>query len=251
MMGDTWELFPNRTFPGGVWERVNSTTSPAPRSDAMMVDDVQDGYLLLLGGCADAPAPYGQCRLTRSDSWSFDGTTWTEISTRGVSPAGRAGAGMVYSPSLKAVLLIEGWNGTPGSMGPPGAILGDEASYSGGHWLSLGTSSIVPPRWDVSSSWDSDDNGTVLFGGFGCSASNLSNPCNDTWLASGSSFALYGHPGTGPVSPRGDSAMAFLPMLDPDGEVLLFAGGALGTSGESDTFQFLVPTGWFAVSPWV
>jgi galactose oxidase-like protein len=245
IMGDTWELLPNIGDPGGVWDRVNFTTAPAPRADAMLVDDVHDGYLLLFGGCADIPSPYGGCLKTRADTWTFNGAAWTQINTNGRGPTGRAGAGMVYSPSAGLVLLVEGWNGTSHSA------LGDEWSYTGGTWTSQGISAIVPARWDLAAAWDAYENSVVAFGGFGCSVTNVTAACGDTWLAAGTAFSLDRGLGTATVSPRGDSAIAFTPVSDPDGEILLFAGGQLGSPGESDTFQFLSPTGWFPVSPWV
>lgn len=246
VMGDTWELRPNASYPGGVWTLFNFTGAiPAPRADAMMVDDATDGYLLLFGGCSNAPRPYGTCNATRADTWSFSGTAWTQVSERGGAPSGRAGAGMVYSPVLKEVLMFEGWNGTSAS------VLNDEVTYSGGSWQLVGISSISPARWDLSTAWDSYDNSTVAFGGFGCSSTNVTNACGDTWVASGTSFVSSGVLGPGTPSPRGDSAMAFTPVEDPEGELLLFAGGGLGFPGESDTSQFLGSTGWCALGLWV
>ncbi|MCI4334512.1 MAG: kelch repeat-containing protein [Thermoplasmata archaeon] len=244
IMADTWELLSNQSYPAGVWALVNFSTHPPPRADAMMVFDAHDGYLLLFGGCADVPQPFGGCLQTRADTWRFSGTAWTQVSTGTHGPAGRAGAGMVYQPTLSEVLLLEGWNGTSGSA------LADEWSYSGGSWTSLGSSGITPARWDLAAAWDGYDSETVLFGGFGCSSTSVTYPCSDTWLGSGTMFHRDTGNGTGVVPPRGDAAIAYSSVLDPDGEVLILGGGLLGTTGESDTFQFVAASGWFAVSSW-
>ena len=61
------------------------------------------GKVIMFGG--DSGTTY------LNDTWSFDGTTWTQIATQSAPPA-RAAAQMTYDSVTQKVVLFGGFNGT-------------------------------------------------------------------------------------------------------------------------------------------
>ncbi|GAC1342317.1 MAG: hypothetical protein NVSMB29_13860 [Candidatus Dormibacteria bacterium] len=71
---ETW------AWDGQDWRRLRPATSPPPRRDALAVTDLVSRRVLLTGGLAgSAPTPL-------NDLWSWDGYTWTALSTSGDRP---------------------------------------------------------------------------------------------------------------------------------------------------------------------
>jgi hypothetical protein len=74
ILNDTW------TFDGTTWTKLTIASSPPERFHAGMT--AFDGKLVLYGGAGAIPAEPGFL----GDTWTFDGTTWTEVSMGGPSP---------------------------------------------------------------------------------------------------------------------------------------------------------------------
>ena len=96
VFGDTW------TWDGTTWTQQAPTTSPAARTDAAMAYDAATGTMVLFGGC------FGDNNEVFSDTWTWDGTTWTKQAPT-TSPAARqAGGGMAYDAAIGDIVLFSG-----------------------------------------------------------------------------------------------------------------------------------------------
>ncbi len=75
-LGDTW------AYANGDWTELNPATTPGPRQlSAMAYDSVRD-RMVLYGGFTVGTD--GITPTTKSDTWEFDGTTWTQVGDESV-----------------------------------------------------------------------------------------------------------------------------------------------------------------------
>lgn len=117
----------------GFWMKVATPTAPSPRFDAALAFDGTDGVLVLFGGQTASG-------LLLSDTWTWNGTAWTNISTAVAGPGPRVGVGFAPAPEPGVAstgplpLLLVGGNGTAGTT------LGD--SWYFGNL----TFAVFPPR---------------------------------------------------------------------------------------------------------
>jgi Galactose oxidase, central domain len=88
---------------GPTWTELSRlTSSPPARSYLAMTYDPVSGKIIMFGGYD------GSGYL--NDTWTFDGTTWTHLRTRG-APRPRAAAQMAYDAVTHQVVLFGGFNG--------------------------------------------------------------------------------------------------------------------------------------------
>jgi hypothetical protein len=103
VVADTW------TFLAGTWTNITATagTPPPARAGSAILYDALDGYLLLYGGTTTSGTPL-------SDTWSFVGGSWTQL-----SPAHSPGADYLASAAFDAtdgtVLYLSGVSLTGGT----------------------------------------------------------------------------------------------------------------------------------------
>ena len=90
-------------YQNGSYRAVNATTLPAPAYLGGLAYDAADGYLVLFGG-------YNQAGYYANQTWTFSGTTWTQLSPA-TSPPPMASFGMAYDPSLSEVVVVGGSSG--------------------------------------------------------------------------------------------------------------------------------------------
>ena len=109
LYGDTWNWH-------GGWLQLFPATSPSARNGAVMAFDRAVGNIVLFGGTTiNNPNGTG---VFFNDTWTWDGTTWTEQFPP-VSPPARTGYGnMVYDAATQTVVLFGGSNiaGVAGSL---------------------------------------------------------------------------------------------------------------------------------------
>ncbi len=134
---ETWE------WNGNTWA-LRATTGPPALSGAGMAFDEDRGKCVLFGGWAGGsgsdPSRY------RSETWEWDGTSWTQIITSG--PTERSSPGFVYDTVAKKIVL-HGGTGVP----PGGGLeaLHDTWEYDGiaGTWtqISSGLPALPPGNY--------------------------------------------------------------------------------------------------------
>ena len=145
---------------GAAWTtNAPITTSPSPRLYTNMAYDQTHGQSVLFGGWNNG---------VMGDTWTFDGSTWTN---RGTSPfvAPRRSTALAHLPTTGITLLFGGTNHT-------GAYYDDTQRWDGNSWSPQGLSVQPSPRSDHKMVYDTARNRIVLFGGYGPNGS-----LGDTW----------------------------------------------------------------------
>jgi hypothetical protein len=89
------------TWDGTTWTRQHPAASPSARDAASMVYDAATGTVVLFGGNTNKPNGH------LADTWTWDGTTWTQQSPA-TSPPARDYASMAYDAATGTVVLFGG-----------------------------------------------------------------------------------------------------------------------------------------------
>ena len=183
------------------------------RTKLAVATDTHRSRVVLFGGAA---------WNSRSDTWEWDGVTWTPRQPL-VSPPARHGHAMAYDALRQRVVLFGGW-GTSGQ-------LSDTWEWDGSTWSARITTTSPSPRGDHRMAFDLPRQRVVLFGG-DIGSSSVSS---DTWTWDGAAWTQAA--ASGPPA-RSVTALAFDQQL---GVVLMF-GGYGGSAYLNDTW------GWNGVS---
>lgn len=173
-------------FSAGTWSQFSitcsSTTCPSQRWYAQATYDSGDGYVVLYGGCTTSG-----CTAFDSDTWSFSGGAWSQITVscyHSICPSGRGGAAMAYDTADGYVLMFGGCGST--------CPLGDTWKYSGSLWTQVPITGASPlPRFLAGAAYDAQDSYVVLSAGDTGSAWGSGGALGgDTWSYSGGSWTL-------------------------------------------------------------
>jgi hypothetical protein len=199
---DTW------VFDGTRWTQAD-VVGPSGRSAPWMAS--LNGKVALFGG-TESQDPEGGFPLL-SDTWTFDGSTWTRVT--GPGPSARTGAG---SASLggKAILF--------GGSDASGTNFNDTWTFDGTTWTLVPTSTAPSARNDPAMATLGDK--VILFGG-----GNATGRDGDLWSFDGTTWTELSITG-GPAA-RVDAAMASLGTT----KVALF-GGITDEAYLNDTWVF-------------
>jgi galactose oxidase-like protein len=210
---------------GGVWKNDTwlysvSTDSwsqgpaapPAlkPRSGAAMTFDPAIGEIVLFGGAGTEWPPY-------SDTWLFNGTSWTQGPAAPAAMGGRVGPRMVYADSLAQVVLFGG-SGT--------TAYADTWLFNGTSWTAGPASPpAMASRTFFGMAYDQTVGKVIVAGGTGGA---------DVWMFDGSTWAA------GPSLPEAMGLperfqMVYDPQLGAD---VIFGGiGPVGAHGDAWIFK--------------
>ncbi len=104
-----------------------------------------------------------------NDTWTWNGTTWTQANPS-TSPPARGAAAMAENGSNEVVLF--------GGQSTSGSALGDTWIWNGTTWTQANPSTSPPARYLASMAYDSSAGVDLLFGGANTSA------LGDSWIAS-------------------------------------------------------------------
>ncbi len=92
------------------WSEKIGVGNPGARSGSAMAFDIVQGVMVLFGGDVHVgggslvPAP-------DNSTWSYDGTSWRQLTVTGTLPPARSKHTMAYDPELGRVLLFGGTDG--------------------------------------------------------------------------------------------------------------------------------------------
>ena len=237
---ETWE------FDGHHWENPMPSTAPSSRVDASMAFDAEHRVAVMFGG-NDSTGGTG----FKSDTWTWDGQSWTPQAPATVPPA-RSDAAMAYDPVRNKVVMFSGtpgtglpvsdtweWDGTnwtlatPATSPPPtyeGVAAWDpiarrivlsvaetstQWAWDGTTWMELATSTMPPPRQGPALAWDAPRKALVMHGGYGAGGT-----LDDSWELAGTTWTQEI-----PQDAPKQWAPAFVPRLDGTG---LIAFGGFG-----------------------
>ena len=169
---DTW------TFNGTTWTKQSPTASPPARALASMAYDPTTSQMVLFGGVISTNNGSGYSIF--GDTWTYNGTTWTEQSLS-PSPPSRFGATMDYDPAMSEMILVGGGDSSTVVLGK---ALADTWVYEDSAWTQQSPSTSPPARSSAQMAYDPAMNQMLLYGGF------TDNSANDTWAYPGSSQAI-------------------------------------------------------------
>ena len=99
------------SFDGNGWTQIkNVSTLPSERYGAQVTVDPRTGKVLLFGGLVLENLGATQNQFYANDLWSWDGKTWTKVTTNGTPPPRENGA-IAYDPSTNQIALFAGYSG--------------------------------------------------------------------------------------------------------------------------------------------
>jgi hypothetical protein len=183
----------------------SSTSNPPGRHSAPLALD-SNGNLVLFGGNS---AAIGSAAVALSDTWLFNGFSWTSPSVTG--PSARFGHSMAYDASHSKTVLFGGFNGT--------TAFNDTWLWNGTAWSLASPVHMPSVREYASMVYDAKTGNVVLFGG---TANGIY--LNETWVWNGTDWTQQ-TPASSP-STRESSALVYDSL---HGVVLLY-GGFSGSS---------------------
>jgi hypothetical protein len=223
VFADTW------SWNGFVWTQLFPATSPTGRTGATLAYDAPTGRLVLYGGTS--PTQFE----VLSDTWTWDGTTWTQETTTG--PAGGLGALSAYFPPSHSVLLYAGVTGT---RIPPYPYLW---SWNGSDWTMLDTFYVLLPAPEGGLVYDAATRTILAFGGAIDYQGELLSGTNTTGTFDGTTWTIQS-PAHAP-SARDQFAMTY----DAARQVaLLFGGDDASGVLDGDTWTWN-GTDWILMQP--
>ncbi|MCI4328039.1 MAG: hypothetical protein L3J86_00515 [Thermoplasmata archaeon] len=201
---------------GGSWQKLGAVDG---RYAGPMAYDAADGYIVEFGG-------YG----APGSTWTYANGTWTNATRTVVGiPPPRAGASMLYDPTLGEIILFGGGGSLPGGRS---YILNDTWTYHAGTWTNrTGSFGAAPePREFAGFAYDPNDSVDVLFGGLG-----RTGMAGGTWELSSGGWSNVTSLQTGSPSLEAIPTMA---EDGTDGSVVLFGDGNQTQSRGNETWEF-------------
>jgi hypothetical protein len=218
---DTWE------WDGTQWAQV-SISGPEPRYGHALAYDANKRRVVLFGGKSYVADPTED--VYYSDTWTWDGSSWTKMPTSG--PSARYAHAMAYDSSRKVVVL---YGGETWSYGISGAVW----EWNGTSWSKRGDfdSPGPVPRYAHAMAYDSDRNVIVMHGGKHQSGDNSLS----TWEWDGNNWTLRSS--VGPAK-RCWHAMAY----DSNRKRIVVFGGWRDGDRFNDTWEW-DGIGWGEVFP--
>lgn len=138
------------------WTQVGSS-GPSARARTAMVYDTARRLVVLFGGVSE-PEAGTQTQTFLSDTWTWDGRTWSRVATEG--PRGRYAHGMVFDERAGVVLMYGG------AAAHRNAPLQDMWQWDGRTWSEIPLSGATPGhRYQPVMVYDRARQRTVLVGG--------------------------------------------------------------------------------------
>jgi hypothetical protein len=157
-LNDTW------TWDGTNWTQKFPATSPSARLNHVMAYDTARSQVVLFGGSHISTG------TTFSDTWVWDGSTWSQKSPV-ASPSARQLHAMAYDSVRGEVVLFGGLTA--------GGLLNNETwGWAGVNWTQKLPSMSPSPRYEHAMAFDASHGQIVLDGGSQLKTGDLS----DTWV---------------------------------------------------------------------
>lgn len=216
-------------FDGSAWRAITGLTdTPDPRRFAALAYDQTLRKTVLFGGFDDA-------FNYRDDTWTWDGTKWTEVETRD-EPENRAQMVMWYDPLAKKTILYSGV-GRP-NLDEKVTRFADMWSFDGSTWTRMNQNVAPGIRFGAQMAVRPSDGKVVVYGGLraviAADKKTIDQFYDDDmwiWDGSASSWTEVPMPEYGP-KPRQNAGFDFDPTT---GKLVLF-GGFSGNFYYSDTW---------------
>jgi hypothetical protein len=212
------------------WIQLSPPSDPPARTAASMAYDPATGDVVLFGGADVTGGP----EILLSDTWTWDGSTWSE-QFPSASPPALFGASLAYDQATGDLVLFGGIS-SDGDMS-------QTWTWDGTTWTQQVSTTVppapVPPaRHSAAMTYDQTSGQMVLFGGL-----DGRTILDDTWTWDGTTWTQQ-HPASKP-SARYAASMTYDPATD---NAVLFGGYSGGQTGLSDTWTWNGST-WTSSNP--
>jgi hypothetical protein len=205
-LGDTWE------WDGRKWLVMSDRgPGPGPRSHHMLAFDEARGVVVMHGGGASD-------RSLASDTWEWNGATWTQVATEG--PGTRAHFAMTYDPARKRIILHGGFDERY-------KYLTDTWAWDGKTWTRIAEQGPIV-RSHHAMAFDRRSGSVVLFGGLRNGRPDA--PLGDTWILDGSEWRIVTAPGP-------EARTGHVMTYDPVRERTILHGGSAWNGRTSRHFN--------------
>jgi hypothetical protein len=169
---DTW------SWDGSSWTALHAPASPSKRTAVSLVYDPLTGRLLVFGGYTFSPSPGLTCTicLSAQDTWTFDGSTWTQLAPP-TSPSARGAYSLAYDAAIHRLVLFGG------SSNPSAAPVADTWLWDGRLWSPVLDAPAPPARSAAGLTFDAAAGQLLLFGGTSGAVGNSSaaSALGDSW----------------------------------------------------------------------
>jgi hypothetical protein len=182
-VADTW------TYDGAQWLQHTTAVAPTARRAVAMDYDPLRQVIILYGGC-DAT-----CTTGLSDTWTWNGTSWTQLAATGPGP--RTFGEGVWDSIDSSFRVFGGWTGT--------TALNDVWDWDGASWSAPTLGGVSMPGIADFAMYMSPSLGLVIFGGESGIALTAGTIVGETRILSG---GLWSALATGPLK-RAGGIMAY------------------------------------------
>ena len=167
---ETW------TWDGKAWKALSPAHKPGARLNSAMAYDPAHELVVLYGGTI---AGRGE-GSAGGDTWTWDGTDWTQLEIGPGAPGRREGPSMITAGDR--VILFGGHNFNVD-------YYGDAWTWNGIAWSRVDRDPQPRARGNASLSWNSVDSSLFVFGGTGFKSTAgigaLGEPLSDAWSLTG------------------------------------------------------------------
>ncbi|HYT11587.1 MAG TPA: hypothetical protein VEL12_02275 [Candidatus Nitrosopolaris sp.] len=168
---ETW------TWDGKAWKQLSPPHRPPARRAAGMAYDPAHKVVVLFGGLIPDQAE----GFESNDTWTWDGSDWTEVDVGPRRPEKRQGVSLITAGDR--VILF-------GGRLANASYFGDAWSWDGKTWSQADSAPRPPGRGTAAMTWDPVDSSLFVFGGSGLNATAgpgaQGTPLSDAWsLTSG------------------------------------------------------------------
>ena len=169
---------------GTAWKTFsNLSTTPAPRRFAGAAYDQTLKKFVMFGG-------YDQLGKYRQDTWTWNGTAWTEVKPKN-KPPHRAQMVMWYDPQSQKTIVYSG-AGT-GSIDDHAERFTDMWAFNGTDWTRLTETAAPGIRFAPQIAIDPENGNLVMFGGLRATIDEDDRVTqfydNDLWIWNGSTWS--------------------------------------------------------------
>jgi hypothetical protein len=187
---ETW------VWDGKSWKALSPVHRPPPRMDAAMAYDPAHHVVVLYGGLIPDQSEGAEA----GDTWTWDGTDWTEADAGPGAPGYRRGSRAVTT-SVGLILF----GGRIGNI----TYYGDAWSWSGTKWHRVDSDPTPPGRGAAAVAWNPVDSSLFVFSGTGLRAGagpgNLGELLSDAWVLTNGAWTQL--KGSGPPPLANSSGM--------------------------------------------
>jgi hypothetical protein len=195
-LGDTFYTGLNQpaqtwVWNGSAWTQLHPAHEPSIRSNVAIAYDPATKQVVLFGGISSL----GSGGML-SDTWTWDGTDWTQQHPA-TSPPARDDAALAYDAATNQLVLFGGGSNQPriGGLVPP--PLNDTWVWTGSNWIQQHPATSPLPVLSPALAYDAAQQQLILFGGLYANTTPMRKALNDTWQWTGSNWVQL-HPQTSP-----------------------------------------------------